>query len=118
MIFLEILKKVDFFEKIFGMKYDENRSDLWFLVVYSEGNIGKTWNYDENLIFNIFFWKLFKKMRNIILSNLDQVWDFYLNGEGRKWQFYDFIKIGKNRKNLIWDRPRRVAERKEFRKDS
>ena len=41
------------------------------------------------------FFKLFKKMRNIILSNLDQVWDFYLNGEGRKWPIYDFVKIGK-----------------------
>ena len=41
------LKEVDFFGKFFRMKYDENRSELWFLVVKSEGNIGKTWKYDE-----------------------------------------------------------------------
>ena len=43
----------------------------------------------------------FKKMRNIILSDLDRFWDFLLKGNGRKRPIYDFIKIGKNRKNLI-----------------
>ena len=41
-------------------------------------------------------------MRNIILTDLDEFWDFLLKGEGRKWQICDFIKIGKICKNLIW----------------
>ena len=44
---------------------------------------------------NFFFENFFKKMRNIILSDLDRFWDFLLKGNGRKWPIYDFIKIGK-----------------------
>ena len=50
------------------------------------------------------FENFFKKMRNIILSDLDRFWDFLLKGNGRKRPIYDFIKIWKNRKNLMGPR--------------
>ena len=41
-------------------------------------------------------------MQNIIISNLHRFLDFYLNRNGQNWPFYDFIKIGKNRKFEGW----------------
>ena len=41
-------------------------------------------------------------MENIIISCLHRFLDFFLNREGQNWPFYDFIKIGKNRKFEGW----------------
>ena len=63
--------------------------------------VRKNLKFDEKIKIKKNFVKICKMMENIIISNLHRFLDFYLNRNGQNWPFYDFIKIGKNRKKSI-----------------